>query len=79
MYFKAFLKKNKTDILIYSSAMILGCVSSYIFVNGPVMWTGPIGCITGYTVLFFREYRKFKRNTKKSNKLLHNRGSFKYY
>ena len=76
MYFKAFLKKKKIDILIFASVMILGCVSSYIFINGPVTWTGPIGSITAYIVLFFWEYRKFKRDTKESNKLLHNRRSF---
>lgn len=76
MYFKAFLKKKKIDLIIFAFVMILGWISSYILINGPASWGGPVGVIIAYLIRFFWEYRKFKRDTKESNEFLHNRRSF---
>ena len=76
MYFKAFLKKSKKDLIIFAFVMILGWISSYILINGPVSWGDPVGVIIAYLIRFFWEYREFKRDTKESNEFLHNRRSF---
>lgn len=58
---KEFLKSEKWNILLFLVVMIVGYVSSLIFIDGPVTYSAPAGVLIGFLILESWKYRNFKK------------------
>ena len=58
---KEFLKQEKWNILLFLFAMIVGYVSSAVFIGGPVTYSAPGGALIGFLVFELWNYTRFKK------------------
>lgn len=73
---KSFLRQEKWEILLFVVAMAAGYISSVILIGGPVTYSGPAGCVTGFLLYQAWKYRRFKKEWKLKEQPKFSNGTF---
>lgn len=58
---KGFLHEEKRSLIFFIVIFISGLISTFLFIGGPVTYSGPLGILMGYSFIQIWKYKKYKK------------------